>query len=284
LPIYDARIHYDYCTLKRSASVQIMNALHNLTEIASLFRAAESILFITGAGISADSGLPTYRGVGGIYEQMSTADDISIEDALSASIFQERPDITWKYLWQLGAASARAKPNGAHRAIAQLETVKQNVWVMTQNVDGLHRAAGSKQLIEVHGYIFDLTCTKCHRPYSAAEMLHSYKAEVPLPPHCPKCSGVVRPQIVLYEETLSTKVETALAQLGRTSFDLVVSIGTTAVFSYIYRHVLRARSSGVPCVEINPAETDISYLCSHRLRTTAEDAMVSISRALNLGL
>jgi NAD-dependent deacetylase len=261
-----------------------MNAPDNLTEIASLFRTAESILFITGAGISADSGLPTYRGVGGIYEQMSTADGISIEDALSATIFEARPDITWKYLWQLGAASARAKPNLAHRAIAKLETTKQNVWVMTQNVDGLHRAAGSKQLVEVHGYIFDLTCTKCHRPYSAAEMLHGYKAEIPLPPHCPKCSGVVRPQIVLYEENLSTKVEAALARLGRTSFDLVVSIGTTAVFSYIYRHVLRARSNDVPSVEINPAETDISYLYSHQLRMGAVDAMGAITRALHLGM
>ena len=261
-----------------------MNAPDNLTEIASLFRTAESILFITGAGISADSGLPTYRGVGGIYEQLSTADGISIEEALSATIFEARPDITWKYLWQLGAASARAKPNLAHRAIAKLETTKQNVWVMTQNVDGLHRAAGSKQLVEVHGYIFDLICTKCHRAYSAAEMLHGYKAEVPLPPHCPKCTGVVRPQIVLYEENLSTKVEAALARLGRTSFDMVVSIGTTAVFSYIYRHILRARSSSVPCVEINPAETDISYLYSHRLRMSAVDAMEAISRALHLGM
>lgn len=261
-----------------------MNVPDNLTEIASLFRAAESILFITGAGISADSGLPTYRGVGGIYEQLSTADGISIEDALSASTFKERPDITWKYLWQLGAASARATPNRAHQTIAQLETVKQNVWVMTQNVDGLHRAAGSKQLVEVHGYIFDLACTKCHHPYSTTEMLHGYKADVPLPPRCPKCSGVVRPQIVLYEENLSAKVEAALTRLGRTSFDLVVSIGTTAVFSYIYRHILRARSNGVPCVEINPAETDISYLCSHRLRSTAENALVSISRALNLDM
>ena len=261
-----------------------MNAPDYFTEIASLFRTAGSILFITGAGISADSGLPTYRGVGGIYEQLSTADGIPIEEALSATIFEARPDITWKYLWQLGAASARAKPNLAHRAIAKLETTKQNVWVMTQNVDGLHRAAGTKQLVEVHGYIFDLICTQCHRPYSATQMLHGYKAEVPLPPHCPKCSGVVRPQIVLYEENLSTKVEAALVRLGRTSFDLVVSIGTTAVFSYIYRHVLRARSSSVPCVEINPAETDISYLYSHRLRMSAVDAMGAISRALHLGM
>jgi NAD-dependent deacetylase len=258
-----------------------MNAPDTFSEIADLFRTAEDILFITGAGISADSGLPTYRGTGGIYEQMSTADGISIEQALSATVFKARPDITWKYLWQLGAACARAKPNIAHRTIARLEAEKRNVWVLTQNVDGLHRAAGSQQLVEVHGYIFDLSCTRCHQHYKASDVVHGYQEALALPPHCPKCSGVVRPQIVLYEEQLSNKVEAALARLGRTSFDLVVSVGTTAVFSYIFRHVVRARANGVPCLEINPAETDISTLFSHQLRSTAESAFTSLSRALN---
>jgi NAD-dependent deacetylase len=261
-----------------------MNASDSITEIADIFDAAESILFITGAGISAGSGLPTYRGIGGLYEQMGTEDGVSIEAALSASMLRRRPELTWKYLWQLGAACTRAKPNVAHRAIAALEATKPNVWVLTQNIDGLHRAAGSKKLVEVHGYAFDLVCTRCHQPYHTSELLHDYQVAMSLPPRCPKCSGVVRPQIVLFEELLSVAVCDALTQLDQMPFDLVVSIGTTAVFPYIAHPVYKASNQGIPCVEINPAETDISFLCSHQLRATANAAMQTIAQALRLAV
>ncbi|MEK6239250.1 MAG: hypothetical protein N2C14_31415, partial [Planctomycetales bacterium] len=114
-------------------------------------RACESLLFITGAGVSADSNLPTYRGVGGLYDARDTPDGMPIEEALSGDTFRSRPEISWKYLRQIGEAVQGAQPNRAHQVIAALEKRLPRVWTLTQNVDGLHAAAGSRNVIEVHG-------------------------------------------------------------------------------------------------------------------------------------
>ena len=115
-----------------------------ITQVARVLRDAESVLFVTGAGVSADSGLPTYRGVGGLYDGEDTEDGVRIEDALSGPMFAKRPALTWKYLWQIGSSCVGAVPNAAHNIIAAIEAEKHDVWVITQNVDGLHRSVGSK--------------------------------------------------------------------------------------------------------------------------------------------
>ena len=113
-----------------------------LAEAAAELAGARRILFITGAGLSADSGLPTYRGLGGLYHDRLTEEGLTIEQALSGRTLSQRPDITWKYLAEIEANCRGAQPNAAHRLIAALEQEKDSVWVLTQNIDGLHRAAG----------------------------------------------------------------------------------------------------------------------------------------------
>ena len=122
-----------------------------LDQVATLCRDARSILFVTGAGISADSGLPTYRGIGGLYDDSHTEDGIPIEVALSGQMMAERPDITWKHLAEIESNCRGAGPNLAHRAIARFEAEKARVLVFTQNVDGLHHKAGSdrSKLVEI---------------------------------------------------------------------------------------------------------------------------------------
>ncbi|MCG8610351.1 MAG: NAD-dependent protein deacylase, partial [Pseudomonadales bacterium] len=115
-----------------------------INKVSELIAQSQRILFITGAGISAESGLPTYRGVGGLYDRNLTDEGYTIEEALSAQMMASRPDITWKYLWQIGSACRQAKPNRAHEVIAALEKRKPESWVLTQNVDGYHRTAGSE--------------------------------------------------------------------------------------------------------------------------------------------
>ena len=132
-----------------------------LADVAAHLAQANSVLFITGAGISADSGLPTYRGVGGLYNGEATEEGLHIEEALSGDVFAIRPDITWKYLAQIEANCRGAQPNAAHFAIARLEEIIERVTVFTQNVDGLHRQAGSSDVIEIHGSLHDLQCTEC---------------------------------------------------------------------------------------------------------------------------
>lgn len=249
-----------------------------IKSIATAINQAERILFITGAGISADSGLPTYRGVGGLYHDQATEEGISIETALSGFMFDRRPDITWKYLWQIGAACHGAKFNRAHEIIALIQQRKPEATVLTQNIDGLHRAAGTTRLIEIHGHAFDLYCTGCLADYSAAELLADYGAQPQLPPSCPRCGGLVRPNVVLFGEALPIEAVQAMAELSYQPLDLVIAIGTSSSFPYIIKPVIEAGYHGVTTVEINPAETRLSPLVTYHLQLRAAEAMEQIWR------
>lgn len=123
---------------------------------------AERILVITGAGLSADSGMPTYRGLGGLYNGR-TVEGIPIEVAISGPMLQKDPALCWKYLAELGKACLNAQPNAGHEAIAELQRLKPQCWVLTQNIDGFHRRAGSppERLIEIHGQLAPLYCQSC---------------------------------------------------------------------------------------------------------------------------
>ncbi len=250
-----------------------------ITEVARLLVEAESILFITGAGVSADSGLPTYRGVGGLYDRKETEDGVSIEAALSGRMFAAYPEVTWKYLWEIGAACIGAEPNSAHRWIAQLEAERPDVRVLTQNVDGLHRVAGSVNLVEVHGHAFDLFCTDCGEDYTAEDLLDNFRTKPELPPLCRECNGVVRPNVVLFEESLSPSVCESLERIDACDFDIVLAVGTSALFPYIVQPFVNACNRGQPTVEINPCETLISDLASLRLHIPAAKAADLISDA-----
>ena len=224
-----------------------------LEAVAEHLRKADRILFITGAGISADSGLPTYRGVGGLYNQRLTEDDIPIEMALSGIVFRRYPEITWKYLLQIERACRSARFNRGHEVIAQIEKRKPGTWVLCQNIDGFHRAAGSQNVIEIHGRLYDLYCTECGYSFSVPD----YGA-LTTPPQCPQCNGWIRPDVVLFGETLPPRAITQLYQELERGFDLVFSIGTTSVFPYIALPVQLAKQRGVTTVEINPAQTEVS--------------------------
>lgn len=245
-------------------------------EIVELFSAASRILFITGAGISADSGLPTYRGVGGLYHERLTEDGLTIEAALSGAMMQQRPDIAWRYIAEIEANCRGAQPNIAHVVIAALERERASVSVLTQNVDGLHRDAGSRNLIEIHGTIHRLRCMEC----SQGRTVPDY-AGLAIPPLCPKCAGVMRPEVILFGEKLDERDLMRLEAVLSEGLDLVVSIGTTSVFPYISGPVWWAARAGVPTVEINPGDTEVSHVVSHRLRMGAAAAMAGIWRRLH---
>ncbi|MBI5511931.1 MAG: NAD-dependent deacylase [Deltaproteobacteria bacterium] len=225
---------------------------------------ARRVLFITGAGISADSGLPTYRGIGGLYNRETTDEGYSIEEALSGQMFQEHPEITWKYVCQIAAASKDATFNRAHEFIAWLQTQARTVWVLTQNVDGFHRQAGSTNVIDIHGDVHDLTCTRC--PYGSR--VTDYTKLPPLP-HCPECKGVLRPKVVLFGELLPPDKVALMHRELETGFDLMFSIGTSSIFPYISGPIFKARRLGVPTVEINPETTDVSAVVDVRLTAGA---------------
>lgn len=249
-----------------------------LENVAERLRQAEKILFITGAGLSADSGLPTYRGVGGLYEDQTTAEGLSIEEALSGSMFQAQPDITWKYLWQIGAALHNAHHNRGHEVIAEIERHKPNTWVLTQNIDGFHRSAGSQNLVEIHGRASELYCTSCDYATTAQDFLADYGQEVSLPPICPACQGIIRPAVVLFGETLPEQGLQKLSQFQDTDWDLVFAVGTSGLFPYIAQPLVQAQFKGIPTVEINPGETMLSSVVEYPIALGAAVALDKIWR------
>ncbi|MCP3981899.1 MAG: NAD-dependent protein deacylase [bacterium] len=246
-----------------------------LSAVARLLSAAERALFITGAGLSADSGLPTYRGIGGLYADADTDEGMPIEEALSGPMLATRPELTWKYLWQIGSAVAGGRFNRGHEVMAEIERARPETWVVTQNVDGFHLDAGSKNVVEIHGNAGELECTACRERSTAQELLAGYEGEVPLPPRCATCDGLIRPRVVLFGEMLPDE---AVARLGIAleRRDLVLVVGTSALFPYISGPVMSARACGIPTVEINPARTELSDLVEHRLPMRAAEALERI--------
>jgi NAD-dependent deacetylase len=249
-----------------------------LDAVASFLKKARSVLFITGAGISADSGLPTYRGIGGLYEDADTPEGIPIEDALSGEMMRRNPGLTWKYIHQIESSSRGASFNRAHAVLAEAERRFERVWVLTQNVDGLHRKAGSRNVLDIHGDVHDLACTETECDYR--ESVEDYSGLEPLP-RCPRCGAVVRPEVVLFGELLPMDKVAAMEREVRRGFDVVFSIGTTSVFPYIARPVLEATLRGIPTVEINPGPTIVSGEVDVKLPLRAAEACDALWKRLS---
>jgi NAD-dependent deacetylase len=239
--------------------------------VAELLARSKSALFITGAGMSADSGVPTYRGVGGLYNNKHPEDGVKIEVALSGEMLNRRPQVTWRHILEIEEACRGARPNKGHQVIAALEHRMQRVVVLTQNVDGLHRAAGSSNVIDIHGRIHHLRCVRCEFAVEVRDF-----AGLEIPPACPTCHSLVRPDVVLFGEALPPEPFTRLQAALDEGFDAVFTIGTTALFPYIARPVLVARSEGIPTIEINPARTDLSDVVDIRLKAGAARTLAAI--------
>jgi NAD-dependent deacetylase len=241
-----------------------------IKQVAQQLKQAERILLITGAGLSADSGLPTYRGLGGLYNG-HTAEGLPIEEALSGSMLQRDPALCWKYLAELGKACLGAQANAGHYAIAELQRKKPECWLLTQNIDGYHRAAGSpmERVIEIHGELAPLYCQSC----GAVDAELAEHLDRPLPPKCRQCAGVLRPPVVLFEEMLPEQAIDTLYTQVRKGFEVVISIGTSASFPYIVEPLLRTRQAGGFTVEINPQRTDLSARVDVHLQGRALDVL-----------
>jgi NAD-dependent deacetylase len=239
---------------------------------------AQRVLFVTGAGLSADSGLPTYRGVGGLYDGECTAEGVPIEAALSGAMFRRRPELTWKYLLEVERACRSATFNAGHRLIAQLEQTIETVLVLTQNVDGFHQRAGSTRVIDIHGDLHDLQCTRCAK----ARRVSSYVGLAALP-RC-ACGGIERPDVVLFGENLpAPKLECLNRELAL-GFDLVVSVGTSGIFPYVRAPMVLAEECGWPSVDINPLPNEMTSHARHHLPLGAARACEALwERLAHLG-
>ena len=247
--------------------------LKRIDQVVSILSAAEDVLFITGAGVSADSGLPTYRGAGGIYEDDDlTEDGVPVEAALSGTMIETNPEISWRHIARIEGACRNASPNRAHQVIAEMERHFRRVVVLTQNVDGFHAEAGSTDVIDIHGDYHKLRCSRC----GYRTEVEAYRTLERIPPPCPKCGHHLRPDVVFFGEMLPVEKYTRLVGDIERGFDVVFSVGTTSVFPYIVLPVVEALNRGVPTVEINPGRTEISEYVDVRIAAGAADALDAI--------
>lgn len=247
-----------------------------LNEIIIELGRANRVLFITGAGISADSGLPTYRGIGGLYRDGFVAGGLPVEEALSGQMLLREPAVTWGYIQQIEQACRGKTFNIAHQVIADLQQRHEAVWVLTQNVDGYHQAAGSRNVIEIHGNLHNLHCTCCNYEERVRDYRH-----LRIPPACPVCKSLVRPRVVMFGEMLPAEEVTTLEAQLQEGFDLIFSIGTSSVFPYISGPIEQAVRYGIPTVEINPESTEVSHLVNYKLDAGAAEALHRISGHLH---
>jgi len=244
-----------------------------LAKVGELLHCARRVLFITGAGVSAESQIPTFRGATAAFADGMTEDGMPFEEALGAETFNLNPALSWKYLALLELSIRGKLPNAAHEVMAALQSPRRDVFIATQNIDELHQRAGSRIVFELHGNLRRIICTRCD--YNVH--LETYEALAKLP-RCPRCDAHLRPDVVLYGETLPLEVLDAFYQEQTKGFDLVFSVGTTSLFPYVVEPVMAAVRQGVPVVEINPETTPISSLADFRFAAPAGQTLRNMVR------
>jgi NAD-dependent deacetylase len=222
--------------------------------------AAASVAVLTGAGISAESGIPTFRGPGGLWRSYRA------EDLATPQAFARDPHLTWEWYDWRRAIISTAEPNAGHLALAKLEQRVPRFTLITQNVDGLHDRAGSRSILKVHGDIWTLRCIACAREW------RDLQPSLPqLPPPCP-CGGVARPGVVWFGEGLPQETWSAAVEAVRGA-ELLLVIGTSAVVYPAAGLVQLAQSAGSKVVEINVAETPVSAMVNLSWRASATIAL-----------
>ena len=221
---------------------------------------ASKIAVLTGAGISAESGVPTFRGPRGMWRRLRP------EDLATPGAFARDPKLVWEwYAWRRGLI-AETKPNAGHRALARLEERTGEFALVTQNVDGLHDRAGSRNILKVHGDIWDVRCLECGNE-SREERLKFPE----LPPRC-ACGGMLRPGVVWFGEGLPAGVWDA-AERAVEACDVMLVVGTSAVVYPAAGLVPLAKAAGAKVIEINLEETPFSASLDKSFRGKAGELL-----------
>ena len=229
-----------------------------ILDIRDRLAAAHSVTVLTGAGISADSGVPTFRGAEGLWKNFRP------EELASPDAFERDPKLVWEwYNWRRELLSTK-KPNEAHETLAQLEDQIENFWLITQNVDGLHRAAGSAKLSEIHGNIWKVRCTQC------GIVKPNHDVPIGLLPYCQDCQGLLRPHIVWFGESLAQEDLDRSFQALR-QCQILLIIGTSGIVYPAASFAPIAKEQGAFVVELNLDPTPHSDLVDVSIQGRAKD-------------
>jgi len=217
-----------------------------IARLAQDIRDASRIVALSGAGMSVESGIASFRGPGGLWEKYDP------EEYGHIDTLRYKPEKAWIMLSEMQREILKARPNPGHYALAELEKMGKLRAIITQNVDGLHHVAGSREVIEFHGNLQSVSCMDCgHQVPSSEVSLES------LPPRCAKCNGPVKPDAVFFGEAIPSDALMRSHQES-TTCDLMLVIGTSAVVYPAASMPEIARDAGAKVVEINPAESPLT--------------------------
>jgi NAD-dependent deacetylase len=228
---------------------------------------ARLVMVLTGAGMSAESGIPTFRDAQtGLWARYRP------EELATPEAFRNNPERVWKWYEERRATVRSATPHAGHYALVEMARLLPGVSIVTQNVDGLHQLAGSRGVVELHGNIIRSKCSVTHRPISREWLKDS--EEIPPPSPYVK-NGLARPDVVWFGEVLPQEaIDTATATASRCDF--CFSVGTTSLVHPAAGLPLIALESGAPLVEINPHETPLSRDTDQCIRASASQALAAI--------
>jgi NAD-dependent deacetylase len=244
-----------------------------LDGLAATLASAARVTVMTGSGVSAASGIPTFRGADGLWKTYRA------EQLATPEAFEANPGLVWEwYDWRRRLIAAAA-PNRAHEVLAAWQQRFKAFQLITQNVDGLHERAGSAGVIRLHGSIWEVGCGSRCRPSPRWWPDERVPME-PLPPPCPHCGGLLRPGVVWYGEPLDIDALEAAADAA-TTCDVFLAVGTSALVYPAAGFLLAARDAGARTVEINPEATPQTGLVDLSVRLRAEEALDALDRRLS---
>ena len=219
---------------------------------------SQKIVFVTGAGISQESGIPTFRGKDGYWRKHDPMKLASID------AFFDDPHLVWEWYEDRRKNILMAKPNEGHFAIANMEKFR-DVTVLTQNIDGLHQRSGSTNVLELHGSIIRIKCTVCD---FSGDIIEDFES---LPPKC-ECGNILRPDVVWFGEALSEEVwKNAIKEAS--SCDVMIIAGTSLAVSPANTLPIYAKQNGATLIEVNPEKTVMSNDMDLSIQTTSTNAL-----------
>ena len=220
------------------------------------------LTILTGAGISAESGVPTFRGKDGYWRNYRA------EELATPQAFHSNPVLVWEWYSMRRDLLASIRPNPAHYAIAEMERLAVGFTLITQNVDGLHHLAGSRKVLEIHGNIWWVRCTECNRKEERREPFEE------LPPRC-GCGGLLRPDVVWFGEMLPGDVLSE-SYSAVESCDVMLVVGTSGVVQPAATFPYLAKERGAKVIEVNPERTAISSIADVTIRGKAGEVVPAV--------